>query len=97
MLKALSSDVLFVTFIISLIITVLLITSGVGMAIPEQYNVRYRAHMRDDTHNDTTKMSYKRRGVFATKSSVWSIVFTLSVLMTLVTFILFLIVTFVMA
>jgi hypothetical protein len=91
-----NSDALFTTFMTSLVITIILITSGAGMGIPQRYNVSKRAYMRDDAQHDTYKLSMKNKSRLAEKPSLWNIILGVMVLVTLGSFVLFLMVEFIL-
>jgi len=83
-----SSDSLFLSFIISLVITVLLITSGAMLPLPNRYAFIARRKSQSNAHN-----RYENR--IKKKLQVWDIILVISMAITLSLFILFIIKEFI--
>ncbi len=89
MVASISSDQLFLIFMSSLVISVLFITSGVGVVLPQRYNNRYRKEQRDKYHHNIINMFIKNRSEMNKKPVIWNYVLSLSLVITVLTFLLF--------
>ena len=89
MLNTISSDQLFLTFMISLVISLLLITSGVGVVLPQKYNSIYRKDQRDNNIHDIVNVFTKGRSERNKKPGFWNYIVSLSIIITVFTFMIF--------
>jgi len=88
MIDGISSDQMFLIFMVSFFISILFISSGVGIVLPQKYNNGYRKYQREKNHYDSKSIFLKNRSQYK-KSGIWNYVLLILLIITLLTFLMF--------